>query len=477
MSVLKKNNWFRRLFFFVSKSLSLRVMILSTLWVVISLSSISTVSILFYQRLSEQNLERILSTQLYSLIATVTVSPEGNLEGNVGIDDIRYSDPTTGWYWEVIALSHNLKGRLTSPSLGTGRIFVPSEIDVPFDNKFFRSYQIKSNNGQKLQVIESDIVLDNQNHIARFRLIGNIDEAHAQVRGFKRTLQIFLWSFGIGSVLINIAIVLFSFQPLKFIQRALNDIREGRSHYVNTDLVSEVMPLAQEMNALIKNNQRIIERFRTQVGNLAHSLKTPLSVTINEVDKMCGEQAFVLREQTQIMQAQINHYLQRARIAAQCDSIVYQTSVRGVIDRLVRVMKKLNPEKQFQFIMNVDDVVFSGEKEDLEEIVGNLIENAAQWSRTKVLISCHLEENVKETESFSILVEDDGSGLTEDKIDEALKRGCRFDGSKPGTGLGLAIVSDMVKEYGGSLFLSRSNLGGLYAKVLLPKALHKIFSF
>lgn len=221
---------------------------------------------------------------------------------------------------------------------------------------------------------------------------------------------------------------------------------------MNTDLVSEVMPLAQEMNALIKNNQRIIERFRTQVGNLAHSLKTPLSVTINEVDKMCGEQAFVLREQTQIMQAQINHYLQRARIAAQCDSIVYQTSVRGVIDRLVRVMKKLNPEKQFQFIMNVDDVVFSGEKEDLEEIVGNLIENAAQWSRTKVLISCHLEENVKETESFSILVEDDGSGLTEDKIDEALKRGCRFDGSKPGTGLGLAIVSDMVKEYGGSLF-------------------------
>ncbi|EJF77648.1 hypothetical protein MCO_00786 [Bartonella sp. DB5-6] len=468
MSVLKKNNRFRRLFFLVSRSLSLRVMILSTLWVVISLSSISAVSILFYRRSSEQSLERVLYAQLYSLIATVTVSPEGQLRGSVGIDDIRYSDPTAGWYWEVVAISHNLKGRLASPSLGTGSIFAPSDVDIPFDSKFFRSYRIKGNNDQKLQVIESDVVLDNQNHIARFRLVGNIDEAHAQVREFERTLQIFLWSFGIGSVLINIAIIFFSFQPLKLIRRTLNDIREGRVYHVSTDLVSEVMPLAREMNALINNNQRIIERFRTQVGNLAHSLKTPLSVIINEIDKMCGEQAILLREQTKIMQAQINHYLQRARIAAQCDSIVYHTSVRRVISRLVRVMEKLTPEKKFRFVMDADDIVFSGEREDLEEIVGNLIENAALWSHTKVLISCRLEKNVEETEYFSILVEDDGSGLTEDKIDEALKRGRRFDESKPGTGLGLAIVSDMVSEYGGSFFLSRSDLGGLCAKVLLP---------
>ncbi|EJF92855.1 hypothetical protein ME9_01496 [Bartonella taylorii 8TBB] len=421
MNVLKNNTRLRRLFFFVSRSLSLRVMILSTLWIIISLSSISAVSILFYRRSSEQSLERVLYAQLYSLIATVTVSPEGNLRGSVGIDDIRYSDPTTGWYWEVVAISHNLKGRLTSPSLGTGSIFAPSDIDIPFDNKFFRSYRIKGNKNQKLQVIESDVVLDNQNHIARFRLVGNIDGAHAQVWEFERTLQVFLWSFGIGSVLINIAIIFFSFQPLKLIRRALNDIREGRVYHVSTDLVSEVMPLAREMNALIKNNQRIIERFRTQVGNLAHSLKTPLSVIMNEVDKMYGEQAILLREQTKIMQAQINHYLQRARIAAQCDSIVYHTSVRRVVDRLVRVMEKLTPEKKFQFVMEVDDIVFSGEREDLEEIVGNLIENAAQWSSTKVLISCRLEKNIEETECFSILVEDDGSGLTEDKIDEALK--------------------------------------------------------
>ncbi|WP_019220534.1 sensor histidine kinase [Bartonella senegalensis] len=469
MSVLKNKERLKGIFFLICRSLSLRVMILSTLWVVISLSLISAVSILFYQRSSEQNLERILSAHLYSLIAMVTVSPEGELKGNLGINDIRYADPTSGWYWEVVAVSPNLKGRLTSPSLGSRQILSPSDADRLFNNKFFRSYQIKGINDQNLQVIESDVVLDNQDHIARFRLIGNIDEAHAQVHEFKRTLQIFLWSFGIGSVLVNIALILFSFQPLKLIRQALNDIREGRVNYVNTDLVSEVLPLAQEMNALIHNNQRVIERCRTQVGNLAHSLKTPLSVIMNEADKMYGEQAILLKEQTKVMQDQINHYTQRARIAAQRDSVIYHTSVRKVVNRLVQVMEKLNPEKQFRFVMDVSDIIFSGEREDLEEVVGSLIENAAQWSRTKVLISCHLEKNIEEAKFFSLLVEDDGAGLTEEQTDEALKRGRRFDKSKPGTGLGLAIVSDMVSEYGGRLFLSRSDLGGLYAKVLLPR--------
>ncbi|WP_336276324.1 HAMP domain-containing sensor histidine kinase [Bartonella sp. CB178] len=469
MAVLQGDNWLGKGISLVGRSLSLRVMFFSTLWVVVSLSSISAVSILFYQRSSEESLRRVLSAQLYSLIATVSVSTDGNLVGNFGVDDIRYSDPTSGWYWEVVAISPNLQGRLASPSLGTGEMFPLSNVDVPFDNKFFRFYRIKGKDGQNLQVIESDVVLDDQNHIARFRLVGNIDEVHAQVREFKKILQIFLWSFGTGSVLINIAIIFFSFRPLKLIRKALNDIRGGRVDYVNTDLVSEVMPLVQETNALISGNRRIIERFRTQVGNLAHSLKTPLSVIVNEADKMHGEQAVLLREQTKLMQAQINHYLRRARIAAQRDSVVCHTPVRGAIDRLMRVMGRLNPEKQFQFVMSVDDIIFAGEGEDLEEIVGNLIENAAQWSRTKVLISCYLEGNVEEGEFVNIVVEDDGPGLTEEQINEALKRGRRFDESKPGTGLGLAIVSDMVGEYGGSFFLSRSDFGGLSAKVLLPR--------
>ncbi|MCZ2328503.1 ATP-binding protein [Bartonella sp. F02] len=469
MTVLENNPRLKELFFLVKKSLSLRVIILSTLWIVMSLSSIFGVSILFYQRSSEQSLERILTAHLYNLIATVTVSPEGYLVENIGLNDIRYSDPTSGWYWEVKAISPNLYGRLISPSLGVKKIFSPSDVDVPFDKNFFRSYRIKNIDDQQLQVIESDVALDNKNHIARFRLIGNIGDVHEQVQKFKRTLQIFFWIFGLGSILINIAIIVFSFQPLKKIQKILSDIREGKADSVNTDLLSEVMPLVQEMNALIKNNQRMIERFRMQVGNLAHSLKTPLSVIINETDKMGGEQAILLREQTKMMQAQINHYLRRARVVAQRDSILYHTSVCEVLESLVRVMKKLNPDKQIQLIMKSSDIVFAGEREDLEEIVGNLIENAVQWSRTQILISCCLEESTENEMFFRIVIEDDGLGLTEKQINKALKRGQRLDENKPGTGLGLSIVSDLVNEYGGKLFLSRSALGGLYTKVLLPK--------
>lgn len=122
---------------------------------------------------------------------------------------------------------------------------------------------------------------------------------------------------------------------------------------------------------------------------------------MNEADKIRGEQAILLKEQIKIMQDQINHYTQRARIAAQCDSVIYHTSVRKVVNRLVRVMEKLNPEKQFRFVMDVNDIIFSGEKEDLEEVVGNLIENAAQWSRTKVLISCYLEKILKKRNSLA----------------------------------------------------------------------------
>lgn len=469
MPVLKYSSLLKRLFFFIVKSLSLRVMILSTVWVIISLSSIAAVSVLFYRRSSEQNLERVLRAHLYGLIATVTVSPDGDLRKSFAFNDIRYSDPTSGWYWEVTVVSPNVHGRLASPSLGSKKIFSPSDEDLPFDNKFFRSYRTKGDNNQELQVIESDVLLDDQNRIARFRCIGNMDETHEQVREFERTLWIFLWNFGIGSVLINIAIVIFSFRPLKRIRKTLNDIREGQADYVPTNLLSEITPLAQAMNIFIKSNRSIIERYRMQVGNLAHSLKTPLSVIMNEADKMHGEGAALLREQAEMMRSQINHHLRRARIVVQRDNIMCHTSVRGVFERLIRVMGKLNPDKQIQFTMDVDDIIFPGAREDLEEIIGNLVENAFQWACLKIVICCCSKKSVEETALFGIIIEDDGPGLTAEQVHEAFKRGWRLDESKPGTGLGLAIVSDMVNEYGGNLFVSRSELGGLCIEILLPQ--------
>ena len=168
------------------------------------------------------------------------------------------------------------------------------------------------------------------------------------------------------------------------------------------------------------------------------------------------------------MQAQINHYLQRARIAAQRDSVIYKTPIRPILERLVRVMGKINPDKSLELQMNMSEIFFAGEKEDLEEMVGNLLENACKWAKHKITIQCDINETGSATPMLLISVDDDGLGLAADKREDAIKRGKRLDESKPGTGLGLSIVSDMVNDYGGSIQLADSPLGGLSVKLSLP---------
>jgi signal transduction histidine kinase len=170
------------------------------------------------------------------------------------------------------------------------------------------------------------------------------------------------------------------------------------------------------------------------------------------------------------MQQQVEHYLQRARVAAQRDSVVYRTPVRPIIERLARVMGKLNPNMAISVSLPDEELVFAGEREDLEEMLGNLLENAMKWARSKVSISVKsLPEVEDQPDLLEIVIEDDGPGIPEDKAREALKRGRRLDESKPGTGLGLSIVTDLVNEYGGKLYLERADLGGLKVAIQLRK--------
>jgi signal transduction histidine kinase len=245
-------------------------------------------------------------------------------------------------------------------------------------------------------------------------------------------------------------------------------VREGTAQRLDGKFPAEIEPLANETNALIDNNRRIVERSRTQVGNLAHSLKTPLAVLINEGRALGGKKGKLISDQATAMQSQVDHYLQRARVAAQRDSVVYRTPISPILHRLVRVMEKLKPENQLTLVEPSSEIVFGGEREDLEEIVGNLLENAMKWANSTVRVSvdqaAHGEDAVG---MFSITIEDDGPGIPEEKAREALKRGRRLDETKPGSGLGLAIVADLVNEYSGKLMLERSAMGGLSAIVQL----------
>ncbi len=435
---------------------------------ILSLVVVATFIGSFYGDAERSNFERLLTAHLFSLVGAVGITPEGVLQGRPELGDLHYSSPLSGWYWSVDPVSANVSGRLQSTSLA-GRDVPDMPVErVPFDRAFMRSYDMPGLDGEKLFVVETEVVLDNANRVARFRVMGNLSEVRTQIAAFRARLAAYLGVFGLGSILINAAVILFGLRPLDKVRRALADIREGRSSRLDASLPLEIAPLAREMNALIENNRRIVERSRTQVGNLAHSLKTPLSVLVNEAGAIGGERGRVVSEQSEAMQVQIQHYLQRARIAAQRDSVVFRTPVTPVLERMQRVTAKLHPGFEVTFGDSLPGAVFAGEREDLEEIVGNLLENAGKWGRRRIEI--YLRAAAGERRGFEIVIEDDGPGLAPDKIAEALKRGSRVDETKPGSGLGLAIVRDTIREYGGQLQIGQARLGGLGVSVILPLA-------
>jgi signal transduction histidine kinase len=311
------------------------------------------------------------------------------------------------------------------------------------------------------------VELDARDQVARFRVMGNRTELDDEINDFNRRLFTYLGLFGAGMIAINAAAILIGMRPLGRVREALAQVRKGTAKRLDGRFPSEIEPLANETNALIDNNRRIVERSRTQVGNLAHSLKTPLAVMLNEGRSIGGVKGALIAEQAVGMQQQVEHYLQRARVAAQRDSVVYRTPVAPTIERMARVMQKLNPKIEVTSDVGPAGLTFAGEREDLEEIVGNLMENALKWGRKRVRLSTG---PAADTARLSLLVEDDGPGIPPEKAREALQRGRRLDESKPGTGLGLAIVADLSREYGGQILLERSELGGLKAVVELPVA-------
>ncbi|MER2535555.1 MAG: ATP-binding protein [Rhizobiaceae bacterium] len=428
---------------------------------------ISTVISTLYRQASERSFDSLLSAHLFNLIGSVGLTDGGFLEGSPNLGDLRFSQMNSGWYWSVEPVSQDVKGALSSASM-LEPVAAPSVIEVPFDDAFQRRYVALGPGGESLVVVESEILLDNQNRIARFRLMGNKSELEREISVFERRLFFYLALFGVGMIAINAIAILFGLRPLRRVRDALAMVREGTAQRLDGPFPAEIEPLANETNALIENNRRIVERARTQVGNLAHSLKTPLAVLLNEGRALGGAKGALIVDQSSAMQQQVEHYLRRARLAAQRDSVVYRTPVQPLMERMVRVFEKLGRGLRITSTLPAGEVVFAGESEDLEEIVGNLLENATKWASSGVDIAVDIvPAEAGEKGRFTIAISDDGPGIPDEKARDALKRGRRLDETKPGTGLGLAIVSELVSEYGGRLLLERSERGGLKAVVEL----------
>ena len=439
-------------------SLVARVAWRTAAWALPAALVTALVLVAIYRRSVERDFDAILAANLNTLVAGTSVAADGSLDvaTSLGLGDARFDELGSGWYWRVEPVGFDAEARAAYPGFEIDRGPLPE-----FDEQYRRNYPATGTGGVRMLGIETEVVLDPEGRTGRFLVFGARSDVESRVRDFALALAPVLGLFAVGSVLAALLSARFGLLPLDRLRASLQDVREGHAERLDSDVPVEVAPLVEETNALIAGNRRVVERARTAVGNLAHGLKTPLAVITNEASQVGGEPGRVLSEQAGRMRAQIEAYLDRARIAAGSRTFS-DTDARETIATLAAAIAKIAPDRRIE--LQAAPVRFEGERHDLEEVAGNLIENATKWARRLVLVTLG-----GEGERLVLTVEDDGPGLSEDAAREALRRGVRLDETTEGSGLGLSIVRDIVGEYGGDLKLDRSDLGGLRATVRLPR--------
>jgi signal transduction histidine kinase len=420
-----------------------------------------------YREAAERSFDRNLNLYLKSLVVDVATAQAGTIPEPTPLGEPLFDVQNSGWYWQIERLAGQERQVRRSPSLTLPELPSLDAQRVPIRSDGFREGYITGPENQRLRVIENLIDLGNDGQYV-VTVAGDAMDVEDEIDNFNYALLLTfaaLAAIFVGTAWFQVS---FGLRPLARISSALQAIRSGRAERLEGEFPDEVAPLAREVNALIDMNRDIVARARTHVGNLAHALKTPLSVLLNESASRGDTLAEKVREQAGVMREQVQHHLERARIAARVAVPGTIVEVAPVIESIVRTMDKIHRERSIVFATHGGGVRFHGERQDLEEMVGNLVDNACKWAASLVEIAVVSEPSEP---FFRIVIDDDGRGLPHDAREEVLtQRGRRLDESKPGSGLGLSIVCDLAHLYGGRLELGTAPLGGLRAELVLPTA-------
>lgn len=427
-----------------------------------------------YRAAVERSFDQRLDVYLKTIVADVANSPSGTMPEPTTLGDPLFNFPISGWYWQITRTDGPAAQVKTSRSLPEGKLPLLFQREGETDVSGMREAYADGPSGQRLRIVERvvDLGEDGRYAVAVAADAGEIEE---EVAAFDQALAVTLAILGGAFLLTLVFQVLFGLRPLKRMLGALHEVRTGRADRIEGDYPVEIAPLAAEVNALIDTNREIVERARTHVSNLAHALKTPISVLQNEAARGSGAEAGLaakVTEQAQIMKDQVAHHLERARMAARASVVTTVEEVEPIVARIAATLAKVYRAKGVAVEAEVaDGLRFRGERQDLEEILGNLVDNGCKWARTLVEIAVVAAPGAAgERDYFDITIDDDGPGLTPEQQTEALKRGKRLDETQPGSGLGLSIVAELVGLYGGRLTLGRSPFGGLRCVVRLPAA-------
>jgi signal transduction histidine kinase len=421
-----------------------------------------------YRHAVERAFDRRLDVYLRTLVADVASPEEGNDKFPQSIGEPLFELPLSGWYWQVTRLGTAKPEVHSSRSLWDSNL--PRLAQAEDVSGGYRKGYAQGPEEVRLRLVERNIDLGDDGRYL-IAVAGDAAEIDDEMLSFDRTIGAIFTALAVALLLTTVLQVRFGLSPLKRISESLAGIRSGRAERLEGEFPVEIAPLARETNALIDANREIVERARTHVGNLAHALKTPLSVIVNEAaargDDPLGRKVL---EQADIMRDQIARQLERARLAARSTVVGTLIEVPPVVTALARTMEKLYRERDIAIAVDVPDHAnFRGEQQDLEEMIGNLVDNACKWAQSRVAIEVVADRPAGDGKTrVHVIVDDDGQGLSPAEREQVALRGQRLDESKPGSGLGLSIVVELAGLYGGVLTLGTAPIGGLRAELALP---------
>jgi len=440
-------------------SLTLRLILGAGLWTLFALIIVGVVLSFLFRQTVERSFDARLNVLLESLIVSAEYDRKQGVYLSGSLPDPRFEQPYSGWYWQITPRNGAV---MISRSLWDRELV--QDLSQPAPQP--RQYYAMGPDDQEIRVIERDIIFPDADASVRFAVAAVTTENKQQVARFVGAIVVALGLMGLGLLGAVIIQVRYGLRPLRSLRRELERVRSGTVDQLEGEYPAEIAPVVGELNQLIEHNAEVLARARTHVGNLAHALKTPLSVLVNESDADSSPLGVSTRRQLEVMRRLVDHYLVRARTAAAGRVIGTRTPVAPAVHSLKTTLEKIYAGRDLSIVVDGGEKLsFRGERQDFDEMLGNLMDNACKWARSVVHVTSERRDN-----QLVFLVEDDGPGIGDEQREAVFSRGQRLDEATPGSGLGLNIVRDISGLYGGGIALDRSELGGLKAVLTLPAA-------
>jgi signal transduction histidine kinase len=405
------------------------------------------------------NFDNQMEYVLTAMIASAEIGPDGEVRLNRPLGDQRFMEPNSGLYYQISG-----KEQEDFPSRSLWDDPLKPRYDLPDSEPRFR------NSGEfadePLRIVERAITLPDSNTRWSFMVAQSTDGLDAQIKELRTVLITSFALLALGLIILAALQTLYGLWPLRDVRRELAAMRSGQQRRIQNALPDEVMPMVNELNALLDHNETQAEEARRHAGNLAHALKTPLTVIMNSATAKAPDlDETVIREAT-TMRRQVDHHLARARAVGRRGHSHSRAEVWLSLESVERAVGRLYRHVRLDMAGN-KELAVRVERQDLDEMLGNLIENAAKYGGGSVFVTVEDAGDMVE-----IQIEDDGQGIPEKDRQRIFDRGVRLDSGKPGTGLGMAIVRDVAEIYNGSIELDESeDMGGLLVRLRLPKAL------